>query len=222
MNPNLLLALSLIVAAIAVAAFVIAFCKLEKQPKNGGKVMGLISFLDKVGADAKKDAVLVFGKILPVVAKAAQLSEPVIDLALPAVGPIYNEVVNAVVATEQGYAALNVQGTTEQKVAAVLSQVEQSLLPALQKAGLDPASANTVATNYINAIIAILSGPLSGGSTQAAPAAQPVTAQGPALVPAPAPAPVATVAAVADPAPAVAAVPAAPAASGETSGLAPA
>lgn len=150
-----------------------AFQKLE------GDAMGFVSFLDKVGSDIKSD----FAKILPAVVKAAQIAEPVIDLALPAVGAEYNMVVNAVVATEQGYAALGVTGTTEQKVAAVLSQVSTTLLPKLQAAGLDSATATTVLTNYINAISAILSGPLSGTATttQAAPAA-------------PAPAPVVSIA----------------------------
>lgn len=194
MNSTLAILVYLIVLAVGFLAALLLIARKTKPAafqRLEGDSMSFISFLDKVGSDIKTD----FGKILPAVIKAAQIAEPVIDLALPAVGPEYNMVVNAVVATEQGYAALGLTtATTEQKVAAVLSQVSSTLLPKLQAAGLDSATATTVLTNYINAIASILSGPLSGASASA-----------PAAPAAPAPAPAAESVAQAAPGAAVAA-----------------
>lgn len=210
-----LLTLTHMIAGSAGVLGALTFFKRKPQSQPKERQMSFIGFLDKVGADIKKDAGAFFGKVLPVVVKAAALAEPIVDLALPLAGPIYNKVVSAVLATEQGYAALGVTGTTEQKVAAALVQVQDDLLPALLQAGLDSATANQVMTEYITAIATILNGPASGASTASAPAA-------PAVPAAPAPAlaaPAATTAAAAEPASAP--VTAAPAAK-EKSGLAPA
>jgi hypothetical protein len=137
---------------------------------------GFVGFLEKLGKDIGKDTKIALEKVLPDVVKAAQLAEPVIDLALPVAGPIYNTVVNAAVTAVQGYTALGVDATPQQIADAVLTQTAETILPALEKAGLDSATANTVATNYINAILSILNGPLSGASTTSAPAAPAVAA----------------------------------------------
>jgi hypothetical protein len=131
----------------------------------------VISWLESVGAAVKKDVQIAVGKVLPIATEVAQEAEPLVDLALPTVGPIYNATVTAVISTEKAYAALGTQNMTgAQKLQAVLSQVSGTLLPQLEKAGLTGDAANTAMTNYVNAMVAMLNGPAIAGAAQAAPA----------------------------------------------------
>jgi translation elongation factor EF-4 len=134
----------------------------------------VLTFLEHAGQQIAKGVKVALTKVVPVLAKDAQEAEPLLDLALPAEGPIFNTVTNAVVATEAAYAAQGAQsGTGAQKLASVLSACESTLLPALNKAGLTGAAATQAATNYINAVVQIANGPAVAA---AAPAAAPATA----------------------------------------------
>jgi hypothetical protein len=120
----------------------------------------VISFLERAGKAVAHGVVFFLTKILPVTAKDAQLAAPLIALALPAEGPIFATVVNAVLATESAYASLGKQaGTGQEKLAAVLTAVQTQLLPELQKAGLTGQAAIDAITKYVNAIVGILNGP---------------------------------------------------------------
>jgi hypothetical protein len=201
-NPLLILELG--IAAAAGALFMLLFVK-PKQTATVKEVekmaTGFVGWLQKVGADAEKGVKVALEKVLPDVVKVAQLAEPVVDLALPAEGPVYNLVVNALATSAQGFAALGQGATADQLASAALTQTESTLLPALEKAGLAGAQATAVATAYINAIQTILNGPLSGASsgsgtatttaasgaaTGAAPAAAPALKPSIVAVPSPA------------------------------------
>jgi hypothetical protein len=120
----------------------------------------VISWLEKIGADVKRDVIFAVSKVLPIAAEVAQEAEPFVDLALPAEGTMYNTVVTAVVSTEKAYAALGTQNATgAQKLQAVLSSVRGALLPQLEKAGLTGDAATAALTKYVNAVVAILNGP---------------------------------------------------------------
>jgi hypothetical protein len=120
-----------------------------------------VTWLEAAGQAVKKVTAEALGKVIPLAAEAAQEAEPIVDLALPAYGPVYNKVVSTVIATEQAYAASGQQtGTGAAKLQTVLSAVESTLLPGLQSAGLTGADATTALTNYVNGIVAVLNGPV--------------------------------------------------------------
>jgi hypothetical protein len=199
------LILDLCIAAAAGSLLMLLFVK-PKQKATVNEVekmaTGFVGWLEKVGADAAKGAKIALETVLPDVVKAAQLAEPVLDLALPAVGPIYNAVVNALATSAQGFAALGQSAMPDQLASAALTQTEDTLLPALEKAGLTGAQATAVATSYINAILSILNGPVSGASTASGAATSTAAASAGTTGPAPAAAPAAKQSVIVIPAPA--------------------
>lgn len=204
--------LSISFAVIFLAGALSVAIPLRRQPierfKFGGKKMsattatGFIGFLDKLGQEVAKDTKIALETVLPIIVRDAKLAEPIVDLALPAEGPIYNTVVDAAYVSVQGYAALGVNATPDQIANAVLKQTQSTMLPALEKAGLTSDQATSVMLSYVNAILTILNGPLSGSSAPAQPASGQAA---PASSPAPAPAPAAASAVVPTPAPVAAA-----------------
>jgi len=120
-----------------------------------------LTWLEHAGALALHIAETAASKVLPIAAEVAQEAEPIMALALPMYGPIYNKVVAAVIATEQDYAAKGQQtGTGSQKLQSVLGAVEADLLPSLNQAGLTGQDATAAATSYINGIQTLLNGPV--------------------------------------------------------------
>ena len=125
----------------------------------------VIRWLEAAGKEVKKVAVVAVGKALPVAVKVAEEAEPLVDLVLPAEGAEFNAVVQAVISTEQAYAALGKQnGTGTDKLQAVLSAVSGTLLPKLEKAGLTGDAATAEMTRYVGAVVNILNGPAVAAS----------------------------------------------------------
>lgn len=115
------------------------------------------TFLGKVGEVSKKVVSFIVNKALPVAVECAQVAEPIVDLAYPAIGPEFNHVVAAVAATEASWAALGQEtGTGQQKMAEVLSSVEAKLLPTLTAEGLESAAAQASIQKYVEAVVTIL------------------------------------------------------------------
>ena len=115
------------------------------------------TFLDKVAAVAKNVGKFIVQKALPVAVEAAELAEPVIDLAFPALGPEFNIVVAAVAETEASWAVVGQEaGTGAQKMADVIEAVESKLLPTLTAQGLETAAAQAKIAGYAQAVVTIL------------------------------------------------------------------
>ena len=130
-----------------------------------------VTFLDKIGAGAKKMFSVLVSKVLPVAITVAKEAEPFVDLAVPSLGPEFALVVNSVSATEAGWAMVNQEtGTGAQKLAEVLADVKAELLPALTKAGLDTAAAEAKIAGYVQAVVTILNTfPVAPAAAAAAP-----------------------------------------------------
>lgn len=120
-----------------------------------------ISFLETVGRDFKKG----LDFILPWAAGAGEVA---VGLFAPALGPLFNQTVNAVVTAEQAAAAIGKQtGSGSQKLASVV----QLMGPLIAQALADVGKANDALAiqAYINAVVTILnaapaptSGPVVG------------------------------------------------------------
>lgn len=107
-----------------------------------------ISFLETVGRDFKKG----LSFILPWAQGAGEVA---ISLFAPALGPLFNQTVNAIVTAEQAAAAIGKQnGTGAQK----LAQVVALMGPLIGQALADVGKANDAAAvqAYINAVVTIL------------------------------------------------------------------
>lgn len=136
------------------------------------------SWLTKAGQWLKNAASIAINKVLPaangavtVAAETAQTFEPVEDLLLGPYSAEFNLVVNAVVSVEQSFALVNQQsGTGASKAAAVFQIVDKQLLPQLQAAGLDVASATAYLQQFIAAVVTILNGPVKPTAVVSAPA----------------------------------------------------
>ena len=101
-------------------------------------------FLTELGQD--------FKKALPWL---ESFGEAAVSAFLPALGPLFNQTVNAVVTVEQKYAALGKQsGTGAQKLADVVEIMGPLVAVALQDAG--KASDEAAVENYINSVVEIL------------------------------------------------------------------
>lgn len=110
--------------------------------------MSFISVLKKIGADFKKG----LDFILPWAAGAGEVA---VGLFAPALGPLFNSTVAAVVLAEQKAAALGKQtGTGVQKLADVLQIMEPVIAEALKDAGKPNDTA--AVTNYINSVVQVL------------------------------------------------------------------
>jgi hypothetical protein len=121
--------------------------------------MSFVSFLKAVGHDFKKG----LNFILPWAEGAGEVA---VSLFAPALGPLFNSTVSAVVLAEQKAAALgNQAGTGPQKLADVLQLMQPVIAQGLKDAGKDGSTA--AVTSYINAVVQVLN---------AAPAPAPATA----------------------------------------------
>lgn len=110
--------------------------------------MSFISFLKAVGRDFKKG----LDYILPWAAGAGEVA---VSLFAPALGPMFNATVSAVVLAEQKAAALGKQdGSGPQKLADVLQIMSPVIAQGLKDAGKDSSTAAVAA--YINAVVAVL------------------------------------------------------------------
>jgi hypothetical protein len=110
--------------------------------------MSFLSVLKAVGRDFKKG----LDYILPWAQGAGEVA---ISLFAPALGPLFNSTVSAVVLAEQKAAALGKQdGSGPQKLADVLQIMQPVIAAALKDAGKD--SSTAAVTAYINAVVAIL------------------------------------------------------------------
>lgn len=109
--------------------------------------MSFITVLQKIGQDVKK----FFDELLPL-AKAA---EPVVDLALPGIGELYNATVAMVSNAEMTATAAGKQsGTGAQKLALVVSSLEPLAVAYFKAQGIT--ADQTVITNWVNAVVASL------------------------------------------------------------------
>lgn len=108
----------------------------------------LLTVLEKIGSGFEK----FFEKAIPI----AEAAEPIVDLAFPFIGPLYNTTVALVKAAEGSAAAAGKQnGTGPQKLALVLMALQPYATQILQSQGVaNPTTAQITA--YINAVVASL------------------------------------------------------------------
>lgn len=110
--------------------------------------MSFLSFLKAVGHDFKKG----LDFLLPWAAGAGEVA---VGLFAPALGPMFNATVSAVVLAEQKMAALGTQdGTGPQKLKDVLQIMGPVISQGLADAG--KASDDAAVQGYINAVVQIL------------------------------------------------------------------
>lgn len=110
--------------------------------------MSFKSFLQKVGEDFKKG----LDFVLPL---AATSGEVAVSLFAPALGPVFNQTVHAIVIAEQNFAAIGKQnGTGPSKLGAVTQIAGGLIKQGLEDAG--KASDEAAVQNYINSIVTIL------------------------------------------------------------------
>jgi hypothetical protein len=109
----------------------------------------VLSFLEHVGQDVEKG----FDKAAPII----QDAEPYVSLVFPGFGPLFASTANAVIGTEQKFAAIGKQyGTGPSKLSSVLSVIEPVAQQLLAAAKL-PSDSATV-TKWINGVVALLNG----------------------------------------------------------------
>lgn len=109
--------------------------------------MSLKTFLQKLGADFKKG----LDEILPY---AETVGETAVSIFAPALGPMFNQTVSAVVTAEQNAEALGQTKAGASKLAAVVSIAGGLIKQGLSDAGL--ASDEAAVTGYINSVVTIL------------------------------------------------------------------
>lgn len=120
----------------------------------------VVTFLEAVGKDFKKglDAILPY---------AATAGETAVSIFAPALGPMFNSTVSAVVLAEQSAAAISKQaGTGVSKLAAVVQLIGPLIQQGLADAGKQ--SDQAAVTGYVNSVVSILN---SVPAPAAAPAA---------------------------------------------------
>ena len=107
-----------------------------------------ISFLEAIGRDFKKG----LDFILPYASTAGEVA---VSIFAPALGPLFNQTVNAVITAEQAAAAVGKQaGTGAAKLASVTQLMGPLIAQGLTDAG--KATDNAAVQNYINSIVTIL------------------------------------------------------------------
>lgn len=107
-----------------------------------------VSFLETVGRDFKKG----LDFILPWVQGAGEVA---VGIFAPALGPLFNQTVNAVVTAEQAAAAIGKQtGSGAMKLSSVLQIMEPLISQALADLGKAHDQAAVIA--YINSVVTIL------------------------------------------------------------------
>lgn len=103
-----------------------------------------VSFLKTVGKDFLKY----------VIPWAATAGEVAVAAFVPALGPMFNQTVSAVVLAEQKYAALGTAKAGPQKLADVLQIMEPVIAQGLADAGKPNDTASVTA--YINSVVTVL------------------------------------------------------------------
>ncbi len=107
-----------------------------------------VSFLEHVGHDFKKG----LDFILPYAETAGEVA---VSIFAPALGPLFNSTVNAVITAEQAAAAVGKQsGSGVQKLASVVQFIGPLIAQGLTDAGMQNDTAAVEA--YISAIVTIL------------------------------------------------------------------
>lgn len=120
----------------------------------------VVTYLDAAGVK-----ILGFFKtVLPVAVTAAKDAEPLVDMAFPGIGVLFNATVAAVGNAEAaGAAAATTGGNGAQKLASVLASIEPLAVAYLQQQGI---TANTAQlTAWVNAIVAALNALPAPGTT---------------------------------------------------------
>lgn len=106
----------------------------------------------------------------------AQVAEPIIDIAFPGIAMLYNTTVNAVINAENAAIAAGAQsGSGPQKLALVVSSIEDAYNAYAKANGIVPIPANVTAwanavVATLNSIPSLLSAAGSLSPTQPAPA----------------------------------------------------
>lgn len=95
----------------------------------------------------------VFKTVLTDATKVAQIAEPVVDIAFPSIGGLYNFTVQQAALAEA--AAAGTQGAGPQKLAAVVAAVQPYMTAALKGDGVPVPASDQIAA-YINAVVASL------------------------------------------------------------------
>ena len=97
-----------------------------------------------------------FLKVFADTEKAAVIAEPFVDIAFPAIAPIYNATANgAAAALSAGKAAHDPTKSADQNLVAIVAAVEPVLTQYAQQAGLTPPTVATI-LKYAQAIQAAL------------------------------------------------------------------
>ncbi len=97
----------------------------------------------------------IFLKIFTVATKAAEVAEPIVDLAFPGIAILYNKTVQFALIAEGLAASAGAQdGTGAQKSAFVLANIEKDFLVYWQSLGITVDS--THAKSWIDAVVASL------------------------------------------------------------------
>lgn len=108
-----------------------------------------------------------FKKIFDVAVPIAEAAEPVIDLALPGIGALYNSTVSLVANAEMTATAAGAQnGTGAQKLAAVVSALEPLAVQYFKTQGI--VADSTTITKWVNAVVASLNAIPAPSATPAA------------------------------------------------------
>jgi len=105
--------------------------------------MSFLSFLKSFGH-----------KIVQYSPEALNIGEVAVQLAFPALGPMFNTTANAVILAEQKYAALGIQNAGPQKLAEVIASAGPIIKLGLDAAGY--ANHDAAVAKYVNAVVAVL------------------------------------------------------------------
>ncbi len=101
-------------------------------------------------------------KIFTIGTEVAKVSEPIIDLAFPGIGVLFNKTVDfALIAEGLATAAGAQEGSGAQKLAFVLANIQKDFITYWQAAGITVDA--THATAWINAVVAALNAIPAGG-----------------------------------------------------------
>lgn len=109
--------------------------------------MSFKSVMQHIGHDIK----IGFEKVLPWIETTGEVA---VSTFFPALSPLFNATVSAVVLAEQKYVALGQEKMGPQKLSDVLNLMSPVITQALKDAGKD--SSIAAVTSYINAVVTIL------------------------------------------------------------------
>jgi hypothetical protein len=123
--------------------------------------MSFTSVLKKIGQDIAK----VFSS--NIFQTGEKIAVGALDLAFPAMGPLFNTTAQAVMTAEANFAAVGKSsGTGAQKLAAVVTNAGNLIEQGLKDAGVANVTQSTV-ENYISAVVTILNATPAPATTTA-------------------------------------------------------